>query len=388
MTIFQNIWAWATAEASNANVDSGINWTEGQDPATVNNSARNMMAATKRWANVNSGNVGVAGTADAIQITTGQTIETGQQALGFRICFRATGTNTGAATVAVDGLSAVAIKRPNGDALSAGDIVSGGFFDIAFDGTNYKLLAALGAGGTYGALAGTNTWSGTNSFNGMTVVGNDLADVVGIKGQTVSTFGAQMLAQSSASAWQVSLGLGTAATQNTGTSGATVPLLNATNTWSSPQAFTSASGGVLPMQISNTDPGIVVPIYHIQFATTAGESGSIKGTSGINSGTTYNTSSDLRLKQNIRALDNSGAIIDALQPRYWEWRQGGQTDFGLVAQEVAEIPEVAHTIIRGDDGPLGGGGFHPWQMEKAALVPILLAEIKALRARVAALEAG
>ena len=37
------------------------------------------------------------------------------------------------------------------------------------------------------------------------------------------------------------LGLGTAATQNTGTSGATVPLLNGTNTWSGVQTFTATS---------------------------------------------------------------------------------------------------------------------------------------------------
>jgi hypothetical protein len=206
LTIFQNIWAWATAEASNANVDSGINWTEGQDPATVNNSARNMMAATKRWANVNSGNVGVAGTADAIQITTGQTIETGQQALGFRICFKAGATNTGAATVAVDGLSAVAIKRPNGDALSAGDIVSGAFHDIAFDGTNYRLFVP-GAGGSYGSLSGSNTWTGSNIFQAGATIGDDAADVVVIKGTTVNATVSAWFSSTSAAAFRTNIGL-------------------------------------------------------------------------------------------------------------------------------------------------------------------------------------
>ena len=104
-----------------------VNWAEGQDPATVNNSARGMMAAIAKMTDVQSGNVTVGGsTANAITITTGQTISAGHQALGFRICFKAAATNTGATTVAVDGLTAVAIQRPNGDALSAGDIVTGG----------------------------------------------------------------------------------------------------------------------------------------------------------------------------------------------------------------------------------------------------------------------
>jgi hypothetical protein len=44
----------------------------------------------------------------------------------------------------------------------------------------------------------------------------------------------------SASAARSNLGLGTAATQNTGTSGANVPLLSGSNSWSNPQTFTVA----------------------------------------------------------------------------------------------------------------------------------------------------
>ncbi len=44
----------------------------------------------------------------------------------------------------------------------------------------------------------------------------------------------------SAGAARTSLGLGTAATANTGTSGATVPLLNVANTWSGIQSFTAS----------------------------------------------------------------------------------------------------------------------------------------------------
>lgn len=42
---------------------------------------------------------------------------------------------------------------------------------------------------------------------------------------------------------RTNLGLGTAATQNTGTSGANVPLLNGANTWSSAQIFSSSVDG-------------------------------------------------------------------------------------------------------------------------------------------------
>lgn len=52
---------------------------------------------------------------------------------------------------------------------------------------------------------------------------------------------------------RTNLGLGTAATVNTGTSGATIPLLNGTNSWSGVNTFT----GVNPIVLNSTAPGIV-----------------------------------------------------------------------------------------------------------------------------------
>ncbi|MBN3853845.1 hypothetical protein G3N59_10685 [Paraburkholderia sp. Ac-20340] len=55
---------------------------------------------------------------------------------------------------------------------------------------------------------------------------------------------------------RVNLGLGSAATQNTGTSGATVPLLSAANTWTLGQAFTvrPTFAGYTPWDSGNLDP--------------------------------------------------------------------------------------------------------------------------------------
>lgn len=53
---------------------------------------------------------------------------------------------------------------------------------------------------------------------------------------------------------RANLGLGTAATQNTGTSGANVPLLNGANTWSSSQTFSTAN------TFANAAGGVVVNV--------------------------------------------------------------------------------------------------------------------------------
>lgn len=62
----------------------------------------------------------------------------------------------------------------------------------------------------------------------------------------------------SATTARTNLGLGTAATQNTGTSGATIPLLNGANTWSAKQTlFASVTGGApfnIPQGVAPTSP--------------------------------------------------------------------------------------------------------------------------------------
>lgn len=62
------------------------------------------------------------------------------------------------------------------------------------------------------------------------------------------------------------------------------------------------------------------------------------GSVGVSStGTTYNTTSDHRLKLNQQPLKNSGAFIDSLRPKTWEWAQDGSKDAGFIAHEFQEV---------------------------------------------------
>jgi hypothetical protein len=100
--------------------------------------------------------------------------------------------------------------------------------------------------------------------------------------------------------------------------------------------------------------------------------------------TAYNTSSDYRLKTNIRDLTGSGAIIDAIQPRLYDWKTGQKDTYGFVAQEVfAVFPQA---VSQGDDNP--DTITKQWALDYSKLVPVLTAELKSLRARVAQLEAA
>jgi hypothetical protein len=98
--------------------------------------------------------------------------------------------------------------------------------------------------------------------------------------------------------------------------------------------------------------------------------------------TAYNTSSDARLKTNVRALTGSGAIIDALKPSVFDWKTGQKNSFGFIAQETFEVFPSA--VTKGDDNP--DLIEQQWAMDAGKFMPIAIAELKSLRARVAALE--
>ncbi len=109
------------------------------------------------------------------------------------------------------------------------------------------------------------------------------------------------------------------------------------------------------------------------------------GTISTNGTTTsYNTSSDQRLKKNITDAPDPSSIIDSLQVRQWDWKSNNAHEsFGFVAQE--EIFVAPFAVTAGDADP--NTITKQWQRDDSKLVPLLVKEIQLLRARVAALEA-
>ena len=97
--------------------------------------------------------------------------------------------------------------------------------------------------------------------------------------------------------------------------------------------------------------------------------------------TAYNTSSDRRLKENIVPADDAGLIIDAIKIVKHDWKVGGHTRFGVVAQDLHNVaPEAVKVGDNGDEVT------DAWGVDYSKLVPMLVKEIQSLRARVAQLE--
>ncbi len=72
-----------------------------------------------------------SGSANTYVITPNPSI--GAYAEGQKLVFRATNANTGASTLNVNSLGAFAIQTNDGSALSGGEIVAGGYYEVVYD---------------------------------------------------------------------------------------------------------------------------------------------------------------------------------------------------------------------------------------------------------------
>jgi hypothetical protein len=143
------------------------------------------------------------------------------------------------------------------------------------------------------------------------------------------------------------------------------------------------SGKLSILYTSSVDAGIAirssVESYNtaIQFLNTAGTQVGTVNTSATS--TTYNTSSDQRLKDNIADADDAGSKIDSIQVRKFDWiADGCHQEYGMVAQELQIVaPEAVHQPA--DSEEMMG-------VDYSKLVPMLVKEIQSLRTRVQELE--
>jgi hypothetical protein len=79
------------------------------------------------------------GAADAYVVTLSPALAA--HVVGLPVRFKATNANTGASTVNINGLGAIAIKKNVSTALAAGDIAAGQIVEVVYDGTYYQLIS-------------------------------------------------------------------------------------------------------------------------------------------------------------------------------------------------------------------------------------------------------
>ncbi len=145
MTVF----LWSTTAASNDDIDGSINWQEGQSPASVNNSARAMMAAIAKLRNDLSGNLVTAGTSTAYTLTTNQGFTSLTD--GLFVAARMDEVNGASATLNVDSTGAKSIATVYGTAVGAGKLRAGGIYVFVYDNTDDKWIVQGDPNGSFEA---------------------------------------------------------------------------------------------------------------------------------------------------------------------------------------------------------------------------------------------
>jgi hypothetical protein len=129
--------------------------------------------------------------------------------------------------------------------------------------------------------------------------------------------------------------------------------------------------------------------YGISFLNSSGSvAGSIYWTATT---TTYVTSSDYRLKENVQPMTNGLATVSALNPVTYKWNADDSHGEGFIAHELQAV--IPHAVTGEKDAVNKDGSIKPQGVDYSKIVVHLVAacqELKAqndeLKARVAALE--
>lgn len=165
-------WSLSTTAASNTTI-GGVSAAEGILPANLNNIDRALGAGLAEMVKVIGGGITSGGSGDAQTITTG--LSWSAYAANQVVWFEAGYTNTGATTLAIDGLAAKAVTTNGGSALSAGDITAGGFYGVFYEAgsDNFHLVnPGTGAVGLSNVVEDTTPQLGGQ----LDVNGNPLGD--------------------------------------------------------------------------------------------------------------------------------------------------------------------------------------------------------------------
>ena len=220
------------------------------------------------------------------------------------------------------------------------------------------ILTATGFSGAHNGTVGATT-ANTGAFTTLTASTSVLSPIVGAGSST-----------------NLSLQAGATTYATIDTSGNFLIGLTSTGYQSANGCYyTPAFGYWINNHLTGTSSGT----RYIGFGYGVAEVGSItqSGTTGV----LYNITSDRRLKTNVEPLTNSGAIIDALLPRKFNWITDNSADMGFVTDEYQTVFPNA---ITGQPDAKDANGNPIYQMgdfSTSAQIAVIVAEIQSLRAR-------
>lgn len=210
-------------------------------------------------------------------------------------------------------------------------------------------------------LSGNNTLSGTNTFSAGVTMSSSLS-------KTANASDSVLLGSSYVAPAGVT------------------PVLSGIATGSTQVGITAQTtgSGFIPLAVARQNTSWPLT----QFAYTASGYTEVGTISTNGSSVSYNTSSDYRLKENVATLTGAVDRVKQLNPVRFTWisnPSAGTVD-GFIAHEVT--PVVPEAVVGAKDATNPDGSIRAQGIDQAKLVPLLVAAVKELTARVEALESN
>jgi hypothetical protein len=216
------------------------------------------------------------------------------------------------------------------DKANAANISAGAAFNKANIGSNVASIAYDRANAAYGAYDyAANVGAAGNSYMTFTVASSALAVGTSANAYAASYASAVGAAGNSytTAASAAANNIATAAFNKANNAGAFIPVQQDTINISRYIAFiNSTSGNVSTLNISTSgltfNPG-----------------------TGVLTATTFNSSSDETLKQNVVKIDNGLEVINQLDGVKFNWKRSGLDSYGVIAQDIEKVlPELVSDV--------------------------------------------
>lgn len=330
---------------------------------------------------------GVTAPTDVVQVTaTGVTLNKGLAVTGNS---KITGTLETTSTLTVDGGALIVssgglIVSANGAAITGNTKITGTLettSTLTVDAGGVVVTGNSTITGTLGGLTGLTVASGGANITGNSNITGTLGSLTGL---TVASGGANITGNSTITGTLGGLTGLTVASGGANITGATA----VTGTLSATTSI-AVQNGVNGM-VTNNAGNMTLSFKgaagsYLTFYNDVTKVGDITGDGGV--GVLYNTVSDQRLKIDLGRIEEGGNIIDGLMPRWFKWKSdpNEQTMAGFFAQEMHRMIPSAVSVGRGEPGD---AEFTPWRLDATRALPFIVAELQALRRRVAQLESA
>ncbi len=150
------VYTWSRTAATNANIDTTINFSEGQLPSTLNDSSRALMAAAAKWRDDIAGAITTGGTSTAYTVSSYQVFDSLADMSGQLIAFTPHTTNGATVTLNVDGLGAKPLRPSPGVELQSGVIIQGSPYVALYNNSDGAFYLHGIGGNAYGIPLGAS----------------------------------------------------------------------------------------------------------------------------------------------------------------------------------------------------------------------------------------